>query len=148
MMLALQDDSEVAVGKPNRFFLSKRTTWEFNQRSSDRYVGYRALWMKVIIRAAFDWVSYRDSTKLEVRKIADSSYRWLFEENALFNSFENICQLVDLPPDTIRIWVRGLTKEHVAKIEHLEREPCGSSQVALVMAQHKILKGRSAEETD
>src|SRR5512140_3817167 len=69
------------------------------QRGVDRYVGYRALWMKVIIRAAFDWVSYRDSTKLEQRKEAEKAYKWLFHQSTLFNSFENVCQLVDLPPD-------------------------------------------------
>jgi len=103
------------------------------QRGTDRYVGCRALWMKVIIRAAFDWVSYRDSTKLDKLKDAESGYRWLFEDSELFNSFDTICQLVDLPVDKVRRWVSSLTKEHVAKIEHLERESV-SNQVVLIEA--------------
>lgn len=145
MMLAPCYEVEEPLAPPKNVSFTKRTVWELNQRSCDRYVGYRALWMKVIIRAAFDWVSYRDSNKLELRKIADSSYHWIFEPNRLFNSFENVCQLVGLAPSTIRSWVRTLTKEHVAKIEHLEREPNGTGPVTLMSAQHKLLKEKMDE---
>ncbi len=88
----------------------------------DRYVGVRALWIKVIIRAAFDWVSYRDSLKLPQQKLAENAYKWLFCESNLLNSFENICyHFLDLSPEKIRKWACSITKEHVAKIEHLER---------------------------
>jgi hypothetical protein len=115
------------------------------QRGTDRYVGYRALWMKVIIRAAFDWVSYRDSTKLDKLKDAESGHRWIFEDSELFNSFETICQLVDLPLDKVRRWVLGLTKEHVAKIEHLERES-GTNQVAIIEATRRHIAGLEDED--
>lgn len=115
---------------------AQRLRYDSPQRSVDRYVGYRALWMKVIIRAAFDWVSYRDSTKLELRKEAEKAYKWLFESSLLFNSFENVCSIVDLPPDMMRYWVRSLTREHVAKIEHLERE---SSGISLLAAERKLI---------
>lgn len=108
------------------------------QRSSDRYVGYRALWMKVIIRAAFDWVSYRDSTKLEHKKIAEHAHAWLFQPSELFNSFESICQLVDLPPDKLRVWVKRLTKAHVAKIEHLERD--STNPLLLIEAERRLVE--------
>ena len=113
------------------------------QHGVDRYVGYRALWMKVIIRAAFDWVSYRDSSKLEQRKEAEKAFKWLFHQSVLFNSFENVCQLVDLPPDKIRRWVQTLTREHVAKIEHLERE---SSVLALLEAEKNLIEELSGDE--
>lgn len=112
--------------------------WQASQRSVDPYVGYRALWMKVIIRAAFDWVSYRDSLKMEQLKEAERAYKWLFAPNELFNSFENVCHLVDLPPEKIRFWVRSLTKAHVAKIEHLERESTNS--IALLEAERRIIE--------
>lgn len=117
---------------------SKTPNWSTTQRSVDPYVGYRALWMKVIIRAAFDWVSYRDATKLELKKEAEKAEKWLFEPNELFNSFDNICHLVDLPPDKIRVWARALTKEHVAKIEHLERESL--SPIALLEAERRLIE--------
>jgi hypothetical protein len=106
---------------------------------TDPYVGYRALWMKVIIRAAFDWVSYRDSMRLDQKKEADKAHKWLFKPSAHFNSFENICHLVDLPHDKIRDWVSTLTKEHVAKIEHLERES-STNQIALVQAELRLIE--------
>ena len=59
--------------------------------SKDRYAGYRALLLKVIIRAIFDWVCYRDSTKLEKLKIAESAATWLFEPSKLFNGLDNFC---------------------------------------------------------
>lgn len=123
------------------FPFGKGPVWNATQRSVDPYVGYRALWMKVIIRAAFDWVSYRDATKIELRKEAEKAEKWLFEPSELFNSFGNICHLVDLPPEKIRTWVRSLTKEHVAKIEHLERESI--DPLALLEAERRLI-----EETD
>jgi len=87
-----------------------------------RYAGIRALWLKVIIRAVFDWVTYRDSTKLDKRKYADSADAWLFQKNLLFNSFDNVCRQLDLDPNQIREQVRKMTKDDVSKIEHLERD--------------------------
>lgn len=103
----------------------------------DRYVGCRALWMKVIIRAVFDWVSYRDSLRLELRKEAETAYRWLFTPSKLFNSFENVCSFIDLPPDRLRMWAKSLSKEQVAKIEHLERE---GRMVALLEAERRLIE--------
>jgi hypothetical protein len=124
--------------------LIKKTVWDCNQRSVDRYVGYRALWMKVIIRAAFDWVSHRDSPKMELKKEAERAQRWLFGKNELINSFDNICELLDLSPHRLRIWARSLTKAHVAKIEHLERE--SATPVALAEAQRKLIEGEPVED--
>ena len=87
-----------------------------------RYAGVRALWMKVIIRAVFDWVTYRDSTKLDKMKYAESSYNWLFKKSFLFNSFENVCKLLDIDPEKVRHNASRMTKDDVAKIEHLERD--------------------------
>lgn len=140
----LQDDTpEPSYIQSAGLSATKKTVWEHNLRSADRYAGYKALWTKVIIRAAFDWVSYRDSTRLEYKKIADDSHRWLFEPNHLFNSFENICNLIDLHPETIRRWVSRLTKDHVAKIEHLERVPIGST---LAMAERRLMAGRGERD--
>lgn len=92
-------------------------------RSADRrYAGTRALWMKVIIRAVFDWVTYRDNTKVDKKKYAESAYEWLFKKNLLFNSFENICKNLDLDPERIRAQTLKMTKDDVAKIEHMERD--------------------------
>lgn len=87
-----------------------------------RYAGVRALWMKVIIRAVFDWVTYRDNTKLDKRKYAESAHEWIFKKSLLFNSFDNICRYLDIDPDRIRLQAQKMTKDDVAKIEHMERD--------------------------
>lgn len=83
----------------------------------------RALWIKVIIRAVFDWVSYRDSDQLGKRKMADSAANWLFEPNVTFNSFSNVCYYLDVDPGRVRVWAKKISRKQVAKIEHLERYP-------------------------
>ena len=88
----------------------------------DRYAGIRALWLKVIIRAIFDWVSYRDSTKFQQKKLAEQAYNWLFNPSILFNGFDHICAILEIPPEKVRLKARSMSKEQVAKIEHLERE--------------------------
>jgi hypothetical protein len=99
---------------------------ESTYHSEDRYVGTRALWLKVIIRAVFDWVSYRDSTNIQKLKLAESARNWLFERSELFNGFENVCFQIDLSPQKVRVWARSISKDQVAKIEHLDRDSGGS----------------------
>lgn len=88
----------------------------------DRYSGIRALWAKVIIRAIFDWVTYRDSPRLDHQKLADTARTWIFDESELFNSFDSLCKFLDVSPRHIRDRARQMTKEHVFKIEHRERD--------------------------
>lgn len=92
-----------------------------SNRTVERYSGHKALWLRVIIRAAFDLASYRNDSRLVYRKHADNAQKWLFERNYLFNSFESVCALLNIPPDPIRHWACTLTKEDVQKMEHLER---------------------------
>ena len=87
----------------------------------ERYTGFRALWLKVIIRAVFDYVTYRDCSKFEKRKMAESAHIWLFQPNACFNSFDNICRMLDLNANTIRKRACSMSRADVEKIEHLER---------------------------
>lgn len=99
----------------------------------DRYAGARVLWLKVIIRAAFDWVAYRDSDRFSQKKIADNAFLWLFSSNHLFNSFESICMSLDILPEGVRDWARSLSKEDIEKIEHLDREGKTSTPKAFCM---------------
>lgn len=85
------------------------------------HAGVRALWLKVIIRAMFDWVSYRDSPKLIHKRLADQAHDWLFNQSNVFNGFENICNQIDINPEWVRRKAACMTKSDVAKIEHLER---------------------------
>lgn len=87
----------------------------------DRYAGFRKLWGRVIQRAIYDWVAYRESPKLPQRKLAENAESWLFKPNVLFNSFDNICQMLDIDPETIRLRARSFTRDEVLKAEHIER---------------------------
>lgn len=90
-------------------------------RIDDRYTGVRILWLKVIVRAIFDWVTYRESTRLMQKKLADNAQSWLFDQSELFNAFENICSILNVNPNQIRDRAKCMTREDVLKIEHLER---------------------------
>lgn len=93
------------------------------ERYDDRYSGHKALWMRVIVRAAFDLASYKNDNRLALRKYADDAQKWLFDKSYLFNSFENVCALLGLNPEKVRNWASNLTKEDVMKMEHLDRRP-------------------------
>jgi len=88
----------------------------------EKYDPYRVLWVKVIQRAAFDYVLWKDSKKLGLRRYAQCAERWFFSESSLVNSFVSICGVLGLDPDYIRNLVRHLTKEQVKKLEMKERD--------------------------
>lgn len=87
----------------------------------DRYAGFRKLWGRVIQRAIYDWVAWRDSSKLDKKKEAERAEVWLFSPSVLFNSFENICMMLDIDPENVRCRARSFTKDEVLKAEHIER---------------------------
>lgn len=94
---------------------------QLKDKAVERYSRLRALWVRVIIRAAFDLASHKDDRKLMYRKYADDADRWLFQKSHLFNSFVNICAMLDIDPAKFRNWAKGLTKDEVRKMEHMER---------------------------
>lgn len=87
----------------------------------ERYVPYRVLWAKVIIRAAYDYALWRDSKDLRLKKFAQDAERWIFESSDLELSFESICFAFDFPVERIRQRTRAMTKDDVKKLEFRER---------------------------
>ena len=47
--------------------------------------------------------------------------------------------MVDLPPEKMRVWAKNLSKDQVAKIEHLERET-NLSPLSLMQAQRRMIE--------
>lgn len=90
--------------------------------SAERYMPYRILWAKVIVRAAYDYALWKDAKDLRLKKFADDAERWLFEPSDLELSFENICFAFDFPVDQIRQRTRILTRDDVKKLEFRERQ--------------------------
>jgi hypothetical protein len=95
------------------------------QRSQDA-VGAQALLIEIVKRAAFDWVLYRGSSRLEQKKIAEDAYTWLFTEEEdhphwavrvaegkVVTSFLSICDVFDISPDVLRRKIRTLDPQRV-----------------------------------
>lgn len=95
------------------------------QNSQDA-AGSQALLIEVVKRAAFDWVLYRSSSRLEQRKIAEDAYTWLFQEEEdhphwavrvaegkVVTSFLSICDVFDISPDVLRKKIKTLDPQRV-----------------------------------
>lgn len=82
----------------------------------------RVLWARVILRALYDYVIWKDSTKLKDRRDFQCVKRWIFEPSTLGNSFENLCRLLNWPAGLIREKALTMTREDVKKMEFRERE--------------------------
>lgn len=92
----------------------------WSQRTKQRYSPYRTLWLRVIIRAAFDYAQNKTSRDLRNRRVAEEAYRWLFEENHSLFSFQNLCEAYGFPRERLREWARKITKKDVKKMEQLD----------------------------
>lgn len=111
-------------------------------RRLEIYENFRLLWIKVILRAAYDWVLYRDSRSQAYKRVADNAYRWLFEdyfekvktfeEGVLqiklerpFNSLFSLCEELDLDIETVRKFARKMTRRDIRKLEFFTRNRKG-----------------------
>jgi hypothetical protein len=82
----------------------------------------RLLWFKVILRAAYDFVLYKDSKDPDLKDKGDDAYHWLFEAPGdRFNSFKYLCQELDLSVECVRNFVLTLPRSKIVKIEFLGR---------------------------
>lgn len=89
----------------------------------------RHMLMEVIRRAAYDWVLYRLSRKLQDRRLAEDAYQWLFVERPgtkawsererngkRLTSLCSICDVLDVEPSFVRRHVRRLTVKRVMSV--------------------------------
>lgn len=82
----------------------------------------KILWARVILRALYDYVIWKDSDKMKDRRDFQTVKKWLFEPSTLGNSFENLCRLLNWPAGLIREKALTMTREDVKKMEFRERE--------------------------
>ncbi len=88
--------------------------------------GARSLLLEIVRRAAFDWVLYRSSRRLDQKMLAEDAYTWLFveepghpnwkvrkEEDKELTSFLSICEQLDIDPEKLRKYIRKLTPNRV-----------------------------------
>lgn len=89
----------------------------------------RALLLEVVRRAAYDWILYRNSTKLQQRELANDAYQWLFvedtssacwqdrlSEDRTLTSLVTICEVLDLDRTFTRNTIRNLTIKDVLSV--------------------------------
>jgi hypothetical protein len=103
----------------------------------DRTSPYRLLWLRVFIRAAYDYALWRDATDIRLRKWAEDARKWLFDPSDLEFSLESLCYLFCLPITKLRKYARELTKDDVKKLEFKERQGRDLLQVALLGERHE-----------
>lgn len=98
---------------------------EFGDRLREAQ-GARALLLEIFRRAAYDWVLYRTSSRLDQKQLAEDAYTWIFVEDAghphrrmrrenhkSLTSFMSICENLDQDPEQLRRHVRNLTPNKV-----------------------------------
>lgn len=107
-------------------------------RRLEIYENFRLLWIKVILRAAYDWVLYRDSKNQAYKRIADNAEIWLFGNylekirrkidgrivitlERPSNSLDCLCEELDLDIGTVRKFAKRLTKKDIRKLEFFTR---------------------------
>lgn len=91
--------------------------------------GCKTLLLEIIRRAAYDWVLYRGSRRMVQRTLADTAYKWLFQEEPgtadwnermrdkkYITSFVAICEGLDLDPDTVRRHIKRLDRKNVMSV--------------------------------
>lgn len=84
--------------------------------------GARSLLLEIIRRAAFDWVLYRSSRRIDQKLLAEDAYTWIFLENEhhphwkirvaegkQLTSFICICEQLDVDAERLRGYIRNLT---------------------------------------
>lgn len=88
-------------------------------------VGCKALLLEIIRRASYDWVLYRQSSRIPQKRLAEDAYHWLFVEETSeerkasgkhLTGFVAICDLLDLDPEMVRARVRTLTVANVMSV--------------------------------
>jgi len=119
--------------------------------------GCKSLLMEIIRRAAYDWVLYRTSRRLQHKKLAEQAFCWLFQEDTghedareridsgkHITSFLAICEALGLVPDMIRTHVKGLTPKNVMSVgrpaEYRRKEtlPHGPDEQRLALGSEQL----------
>lgn len=82
----------------------------------------KILWARVILRAIYDYVILKDSTRLKDKREFISVKRWLFEPSNLGNGLENLCIFLKWPAGLIREKALTMTRDDVKKMEFRDRD--------------------------
>lgn len=121
-LVVVNENPEPSVYTP----ITKRTPPDPVGEQASQASGAKSLLLEIVRRAAFDWVLYRSSRRLDQKALAEDAYVWLFvegpghpnwkirkEEDKELTSFLCICEQLDIDPEKLRNYVRALTPNKV-----------------------------------
>lgn len=80
--------------------------------------GDRVLWLRVILRAMFDYVLFADATDMVGQRIYRDAESWLFDDSRKHygNSLHAICYELDCSVAEVRVRAELITPEDVKRI--------------------------------
>jgi hypothetical protein len=80
--------------------------------------GEKLLLAAIFRRAAFDIALYKNSQRIQQRRLAVEAYNWLMsDEESHFTSFVSICNILDQNPKDLRNRTLRLRREDVKKFD-------------------------------
>lgn len=97
----------------------------------ERFEPVRVLWVAVVQRAIFDYITYKDSTtsRLDFR----TAERFLFSDEG---GLVDLCQVMGWPLQAIRRRAKEMTKNEVRKMDFRGRNSLSNSKKELGEARH------------
>lgn len=84
----------------------------------------QALYAAVLRNAIRDWLNYRRSSRVKKKKMAEEARQWLFSECEDNNSFNTICNFIDIDPITVRSRIKQIALIGM-RTEEVENESSG-----------------------
>lgn len=122
--------------------------------------GARALLLEIVRRAAYDWVLYRSSTRLDQKILAEDAYCWLFledenhphwktrrEEAKLITGFISICEALDLDVNKVRQYIKALTPNRVMSSGRPPENSRASDHSPHIAVHTKVSEGLGTRES-
>lgn len=74
----------------------------------------REMWLRVLVQSVADYLFKRSTSK----DFKDAQ-RWIFDRVPDKASFENVCDLLDLPANALRVQLAGLLTERASRPDRL-----------------------------
>ena len=93
---------------------------KISRHDDGKYNWVKSFWLKVIIRAMFDYALWKESKEIGHRRCAEEARKWLFETSKLNNNLVSVCSLLDVSMSAVRSVAAQLTPEQVKRMEHIE----------------------------
>ena len=83
---------------------------------------HKRIWAAVVRRAVVDWVLYKNHENIKLKKLGLDADVWIFrgEDVIPVNSFQSVCDFLNIEPDVIRSKIRALTEEEARRLRGME----------------------------